>query len=171
MASQQEVAVAEAEAEAFESMNTVDNPQLQNLDKLEISKPLDPMARTFQYVYDQSALNQNSVNPDNVLVTLTPKPHGPITETFQNVIDQQAMNNKNIDTNDYVPVTGKTVLNQDEHSFSYLTKFLLKKDMLLTRLSWFNDRPDSYAFWKSQFKGIMEELSVTINEELDLLSK
>ena len=37
------------------------------------------------------------------------------------------MNNKNIDTNDNVPFTGKTVLNQDEHSFSYLTKFFFEK--------------------------------------------
>lgn len=52
-----------------------------------------------------------------------------------------------------------------------ITKFLLKKDLLLSRLSSFNDRPESYAIWKTSFKSIMIELSVSPFEELDLLVK
>ena len=54
---------------------------------------------------------------------------------------------------------------------SELTRFLLKKDLLLSRLSRFNDRPESYAVWKASFQSIMGELSVTPFEEMDLLVK
>ena len=39
---------------------------------------------------------------------------------------------------------------------SDFTKFLLKKDLLLTRLTSFNDKPETYASWKNSFKNIME---------------
>ncbi|XP_062573628.1 uncharacterized protein LOC134235508 [Saccostrea cucullata] len=54
---------------------------------------------------------------------------------------------------------------------SDFTKFLLKKDLLLTRLTTFNDKPETYASWKNSFKNIMEELGVTPVEEIDLLVK
>ena len=43
--------------------------------------------------------------------------------------------------------------------------------MFISRLSCFNDRPEIYAFWKGQFKGVMNELSATAIEETGLLSK
>lgn len=54
---------------------------------------------------------------------------------------------------------------------SDFTKFLLKKDLLLTRLTSFNEKPETYASWKNSFKNIMEELGVTPVEEIDLLVK
>ncbi|XP_062594609.1 uncharacterized protein LOC134256031 [Saccostrea cucullata] len=52
-----------------------------------------------------------------------------------------------------------------------LTKFLVKKELLLSRLSAFNDRPENYLIWKGSFSIIMKDLSVTPMEELDLLIK
>lgn len=54
---------------------------------------------------------------------------------------------------------------------SDFTKFLLKKDLLLSRLTPFNDRPETYAVWKASFQSIMQELQVSYVEELDLLVK
>ena len=54
---------------------------------------------------------------------------------------------------------------------SEFTRFLLKKDLLLSRLSSFNDKPETYTVWKASFKSIMGELNVTPFEELDLLVK
>ena len=52
------------------------------------------------------------------------------------------------------------------------TIFLLKKNgLLLSRLSHFNDKPESFAVWKASFKNIMKELSVTPFEDMDLLVK
>ena len=54
---------------------------------------------------------------------------------------------------------------------SELTRFLLKKELLLSRLTHFNDKPESFAIWKTSFQSIMKELSVTSFEEMDLLVK
>ncbi|MES9969565.1 MAG: hypothetical protein ABW092_05990, partial [Candidatus Thiodiazotropha sp.] len=79
-------------------------------------------------------------------------PRGP-THGYQNPVPQEA----NVSVSQ--PVT------------SELTRFLLKKDLLLSRLSHFNDKPESFAVWKASFKNIMRELSVTPFEEMDLLVK
>ena len=52
-----------------------------------------------------------------------------------------------------------------------LTQFLFKKDLLLSRFSAFNDRPDTYETWKATFTTIIKELNVTPFEEMDLLVK
>ncbi|XP_071098015.1 uncharacterized protein [Haliotis cracherodii] len=52
-----------------------------------------------------------------------------------------------------------------------LSRFLLKKELLLTRLTSFNDRPESYAIWKLSFLRIIAELQATDVEEFDLLVK
>lgn len=43
------------------------------------------------------------------------------------------------------PQTGNSTLAND------LTKFLLKKDLLLSRLSYFTDHPEPYAVWKTSY--------------------
>lgn len=50
-----------------------------------------------------------------------------------------------------------------------LARFLLKKDLLLSRLTNFNDRPDSYRSWKASFKGVVNDLGANPSEEIDLL--
>lgn len=52
-----------------------------------------------------------------------------------------------------------------------LTQFLLKKDLLMSRFSPFNDRPDSYQTWKASFTSIVKELNISAFEEMDLLIK
>ena len=52
---------------------------------------------------------------------------------------------------------------------SALSSHLLKKDLLLTRLTNFDDRAETYLTWKCTFKSVMSELSVNASEELDLL--
>ena len=52
-----------------------------------------------------------------------------------------------------------------------LTRFLLKKELLLNRLSHFNVKVDLYAVWKTSNQNIMQELKVTSFEEMDLLVK
>lgn len=54
---------------------------------------------------------------------------------------------------------------------SDLTRFLLKKDLLFSRFSHFNDKPETFTTWKTSFKSITEELQVTPFEEMDLLVK
>ena len=52
-----------------------------------------------------------------------------------------------------------------------LIKFLLRKDLTLSRLSVFNDKPENYITWKSSFSEVMNEMGVSNSEEIDLLVK
>ena len=52
---------------------------------------------------------------------------------------------------------------------SDLTQFLLRKDLLLTRFTNFDDLPESFSMWKPTFRSIIAELNVPPFEEMDLL--
>jgi len=49
--------------------------------------------------------------------------------------------------------------------------FLIKKELLLTRLCPFNDEAESFPAWKEGFCGIIKDLIATLREQLDLLIK
>jgi hypothetical protein len=51
------------------------------------------------------------------------------------------------------------------------SRFLLKKELLLSRFIKYDEQPESYAVWKASFKNITAELKVTPDEEFDLLLK
>jgi hypothetical protein len=59
----------------------------------------------------------------------------------------------------------------DHSASSDFTKYILKKDLLFSRLSAFDDRPENYLTWKVSFKTVMSELNVSRIEELDFLLK
>lgn len=50
-----------------------------------------------------------------------------------------------------------------------LTRFLMKKDLLLSRFIVFNEQPESFPVWKSSFLNISRDMGVNPREELDLL--
>ncbi|CAG2232631.1 unnamed protein product [Mytilus edulis] len=50
-----------------------------------------------------------------------------------------------------------------------LTKYIMKKDLLISRLSTFDDEPERYCSWKNSFNNILRELDATDSEQLDLL--
>ncbi len=45
----------------------------------------------------------------------------------------------------------------------------MKKDLLLSRLTKFNDKPEYFAVWQNSFTQIMDGLSVSPQDEMDLL--
>ncbi len=52
-----------------------------------------------------------------------------------------------------------------------VTRFLLKKDVLMSSLRSYDDQPESYAVWKASFLSVSVELQLSAAEELDLLAK
>ena len=64
-----------------------------------------------------------------------------------------------------------TPVQQQVDLCSEFSKFIVKKDLLLSRLSKFNDKAEFYAVWKASFDNIMSELNVSPTEEMDLLIK
>ena len=72
---------------------------------------------------------------------------------------------------DFSAMTVPTSTPHQASQYNDLSKFLIKKDLLLTRLRAFTDTAETYLSWKNSFRGVMSELSVTPSEELDLLIK
>ena len=54
---------------------------------------------------------------------------------------------------------------------SDFTKFVMRKELSLSRLSKFDDNPEHYNVWRDGFSKVVEELEVCCEEEMDLLIK
>jgi len=54
---------------------------------------------------------------------------------------------------------------------SEIARYLVRRELVNSGLSKFDDRPENYLAWKSSFKSALEGLSLTPSEELDLLTR
>lgn len=52
-----------------------------------------------------------------------------------------------------------------------VAKYLMRREVVTSGLMDFDDHPESYWAWKTSFQSIIEELTLTPREELDLLIK
>ena len=57
------------------------------------------------------------------------------------------------------------------NALSDITRFMYRKDFLLSRFVNFDDKPESYESWRASFQSVTRELGVTPFEEMDLLVK
>lgn len=62
-------------------------------------------------------------------------------------------------------------MTDQEAQVTDVTRFLLRKDLLFSRLTNFNDRPESYSAWKHTFTCVVDELQIMDSEQIDLLIK
>ena len=146
-----EIAAAQAAAEVLENSLSSQGSVISARFRFPRS---DPNVRTAEFVVSQTPLNVT----ENIV---------PLSASVPDFVPQQiqppVMN---------TPHTPANLSNDSSANLvSDFSKFLLKKDLLLTRLSVFSDRPENYMVWKNSFKNIMSELSVSSFEELDLLVK
>ncbi|VDI05040.1 Hypothetical predicted protein [Mytilus galloprovincialis] len=81
LASRQDLAVAEAEAEVYESGSVINGPSLRTLEKLDQLKLINPIERTNQYVKDQI----NFINADNQPMSKPTAPLNVNAQTFSPV--------------------------------------------------------------------------------------
>ncbi len=52
---------------------------------------------------------------------------------------------------------------------SEIARYLVRRELINSGLNKFDDRPENYLAWKSSFINVLEGLSLTLSEELDLL--
>ena len=79
---------------------------------------------------------------------------------FQPSVLQHSMQNDTISPNALL-----------HNAMSDITRFMYRKDFLLSRFVNFDDKPDSYESWRASFQSVTRELGVTPFEEMDLLVK
>lgn len=51
------------------------------------------------------------------------------------------------------------------------SRFLIQKELVLSRLTKYDDQPDMYVAWKTMFQNVVTELRINTAEEVDLLVK
>ncbi|XP_076074970.1 uncharacterized protein LOC143045968 [Mytilus galloprovincialis] len=91
----------------------------------------------------------------------------PVLRTKQDVIEEIPVSHKKQDVIEEIPVAHQQQINLT----SEITRFLLRKDLLFSRLTSFNDRAESFHTWKASFKNVTDELQVSDSEQIDLLIK
>ena len=186
-----EAAAASAQARALEAFGEGDlvsqSSEFETANGLPASH-IDPVERTKEYVKQQAEhiAQRSNVDPPviktepgyvelacedlNLLTLQKPTPPNPVLGP-----DNSAYPPLSANAPEFKPMAAGTPVNPQQPGNSNLandlTKFLLKKDLCMSRLFFFTDHPESYAVWKNSFKGIVEELGCTPVEELDLLVK
>lgn len=50
-------------------------------------------------------------------------------------------------------------------------KFMVRRELVNTGLTKFDDHPENYRSWRSSFKNLINDLNISASEELDLLAK
>ncbi|XP_076084371.1 uncharacterized protein LOC143055113, partial [Mytilus galloprovincialis] len=83
------------------------------------------------------------------------------------LLDEIPAEHKKQGVKEEIPVAHQQQINPT----SEITRFLLRKDLLFSRLTSFNDRAESFHTWKASFKNVTDELQVSDSEQIDLLIK
>ena len=91
----------------------------------------------------------------------------PTELTKQDVIEEIPVSHKNQGVIEEIPVAYQQQINP----MSEITRFFLRKDLLFSRLTSFNDQAESFHTWKASFKNVIDELQVSDSEQIDLLIK
>ncbi|CAG2239411.1 unnamed protein product [Mytilus edulis] len=83
------------------------------------------------------------------------------------------VNNVNIPIHSLEPLnpTAQPFVPTQRNEAHELAKFMVKKDLITSRLISFDDQPSHYSSWKISFQHIMTELDTNPLEQLDLLTK
>ncbi|CAC5372342.1 unnamed protein product [Mytilus coruscus] len=169
-----EIAEAEAELtavkELLEEENAIDN----NLKDQSLGLPQSSPSEIVQNYVNNQILDVNKMklvetdkvvghSLDPTVKEFVPKDNvviQPITKQIQSNVKSFAPQNTTEPTKFY-PSSG--VMD--------LTRYIMKKDLLISRLSTFDDKPERYCSWKNSFINILRELDATDSKQLDLLNR
>ena len=184
---QRKAAAAEAEANAMESASVGRGSLIEDLKTLHY---VNPAERTEAYIHQHAGyLHDGQLEPNEGHQVQHNLEYAPVVSScpvpISNMLNVNAPVFDPTPTQNVATLTGRKTspqiydsqvhapqpTSQSQAVTSEFTRFLLKKELLLSRLTSFNDRPEAYAVWKASFKSIMKELNVTPFEEMDLLVK
>lgn len=158
---EREAAEAEADCQAFESTIEQLSPVL--------PRPNTPDLKLKQ---DYSTPRRHTVSHSQ---TTSSNPPQPVRFSSCLTRDHTTTNlpNLNLHAQPYVPATHHSSprVTDQEAQVTDVTRFLLRKDLLFSRLTNSNDRPESYSAWKHTFACVVDELQIMDSEQIDLLIK
>ncbi|XP_048768100.2 uncharacterized protein LOC125674828 [Ostrea edulis] len=132
---------------------------------------LNPEAETFIPPRHPTQILQNgmsSVQPKtHVSESATELP----TQTFQSITTLQPKSESAalISAQTFPSVATSLQREGESTQFSRLTNHILKKDLMISRMTQFDDKAEHYTTWKTSFKSVCHGLNISPSEEMDLL--
>lgn len=188
---QKEVAAAEAEVAAYEE---AENQSGEGSIKLPSeAEPLDTVQRTTEYVAQQRELllseaSNRSQHPpkmgDNEMkAQATNQSVGLLTTATQyvpppvnaGIKQEQKVNMRPANTHLLNPLAHTFQLTNNNlaefNGAQDFAKYLIRKELISAGLLHFDDKPENYWAWKASFVNTIKDLSLSVREEVDLLTK
>lgn len=170
-----EYAEAKAEADYYEIIDEwQESPDPPN--SLGDEPMLDPMERTEQYTRRQAPYISSP--PPGISTELSPNTPAYAPREKEQQYTRQEPHFTSDEPHDTQSISAQSRQSAPPnlyHTESSLGiefgRFLVKKDLLMSRFTKFQDDPVTYTVWKDTFKNITEDLGVTPQEETDLLVK
>ena len=69
------------------------------------------------------------------------------------------------------PLASAVARPHENFAVAELGQFLVKKELSISRLTQFNEKPETYESWKVSFQRLINELNMSEIDELDMLIK
>ena len=137
---------------------------------------LDPTAQVFHptSMVPDSELHPTPMVPDS---KLHPTPMVPDSKLYSPPAGPELCTSPIVPKSNpthVVPVNPKPLLGEHQEipiPSTDFSKYLLRKDLVVSRLTCFDDKPENYRAWRASFKSVISDLEVSASEEIDLLVK
>lgn len=178
---EREATAASREAEVYEAAAGLENEQCSDLGEKERAQ------RTMEYVQNTPVQYAQQPFPELQHVLREPIPPPPITsqlppQAYSHAVNftQQAGVDCVDQQNSAATVRHASIPLSHVTSSRYtdalpqppdFSTYLIRREMVSSGLTQFDDRPENYWAWKSSFQSITHDLNLTHREELDLLTK
>lgn len=88
---------------------------------------------------------------------------------FLNKIHRKTVSDLSDDSEQHHLSTEKHKPPSESSQFSLLANYILKKDLMLSRITSFDDKPEHYQTLKTSFKSVSQDIKVSPPEEVNLL--
>ncbi|XP_075534522.1 uncharacterized protein LOC142568489 [Dermacentor variabilis] len=190
---EKEAAAANAQANALEAAVEQDGGE-----RMRTLPPVDRTLQTRSYIDEQQALRNSALVLTEVAVTnssgdvnnahTAPGAHtaaynsmclqaderppdchaAPNNSSYEHAGATSRPMNLRVDPH---PLVHAPAHNSSSSELAGVLKFLCRKDLVSSGLIKFDDRPENFRAWKSSFKGVVRDLGLSAQEELDLLIK
>ncbi|XP_037509614.1 uncharacterized protein LOC119386370 [Rhipicephalus sanguineus] len=154
---EKEAAAADAQASALEAAVEQDGGEC-----VHPHPPIDRAQRVSSYITEQATIRDAEVSSLRATV---------VHARSQSLEHAEAAN-RHTDLHHYQqPPAYTPPPNSPSSELVGVLKFLCRKDLVSTGLTKFDDRPENFRAWKSSFKGVIRDVDLSAQEELDLLIK
>lgn len=156
---ERDAAVAEAKLRALESME----PDYISVSSESVAEPVveveDPIERARNFV--------EGISLQPVETTLKE----PLTEMLNEESHKatEKLNSESVNPVTRISTPVPKGLESSKNTVFDISSFLLKKELMINKLVNFDDKPENFVPWKTSFKSVIQEASVSPSEELDLL--